>query len=129
MITDTLNGGNLFEYLIKRRVPLLAEEVKDIMRSLLKGMAELEASGIIHRDIKLENIMLREKEGIEPVIVDFGLAVYEDDEDYVYYQCGTPGYLAPEVLALTRGQKLSSKSDIFSVGVVMHVLMTGRYLF
>lgn len=73
--------------------------------------------------------MLREKEGIEPVIVDFGLAVYEDDEDYVYYQCGTPGYLAPEVLALTRGQKLSSKSDIFSAGVVMHVLMTGRYLF
>ena len=73
--------------------------------------------------------MLKEREGIEPVVVDFGLAVYEDDEDYVYYQCGTPGYLSPEVLALTSGQKLSSKSDIFSAGVVMHVLMTGRYLF
>lgn len=73
--------------------------------------------------------MLRDREDIQPVLVDFGLAVHEDDDDYVYYQCGTPGYLAPEVLALVRGQKLSCKSDVFSAGVVMHVLMTGRYLF
>jgi serine/threonine protein kinase len=39
--------------------------------------------------------MLRDMHLIEPVIVDFGLAVYEDDEDYHYYQCGTPGYISP----------------------------------
>ena len=39
--------------------------------------------------------MLKDKDHIEPVIVDFGLSVYEDDEDYIYYQCGTPGYLSP----------------------------------
>lgn len=73
--------------------------------------------------------MLKSKECIEPVIVDFGLAVYEDDQDYIYYQCGTPGYLSPEVLALKKGERISSKSDIFSAGAVLHVLLTGKYLF
>ena len=73
--------------------------------------------------------MLRDREGIEPVLVDFGLAVHEDDEDYVYYQCGTPGYLAPEVLALVRGQKLSCKSDIFSAGAVLYFMLTSDVLF
>ena len=73
--------------------------------------------------------MLRDKDNLEPVIVDFGLSVYQDDEDYIYYQCGTPGYLSPEVLALKKGERISTKSDIFSTGVVFHVLLTGKYLF
>jgi serine/threonine protein kinase len=126
---ETLTGGNLFEYLIKRRVGLALEEIKVIVRNILKGLAELETHGIVHRDIKLENLMMREKGTIEPVIVDFGLAIFEDDEDYVYYQCGTPGYLSPEGLGLKKGEKLTPKSDIFSAGVVLHVLLAGRYLF
>jgi len=73
--------------------------------------------------------MLRDKNTLDPVIVDFGLAVYADDDDYVYYQCGTPGYLSPETLKLQRNMKLTPKSDIFSVGVILHVLLLGRYLF
>lgn len=74
--------------------------------------------------------MLREKSNIDNlVIVDFGLAVHADDEDYIYYQCGTPGYLSPEILALTKGKKIETVSDIFSVGALLHVFLTGKYLF
>jgi serine/threonine protein kinase len=50
---------------------------------------------IMHRDIKPENIMLRGKNGLVPVIADFGLAADADSEDYMFYRCGTPGYVAP----------------------------------
>jgi serine/threonine protein kinase len=46
--------------------------------------------------------MLRDKDCLSPVIVDFGLAVYQDDEDYIYYNCGTPGYLSPESLKMKK---------------------------
>ena len=47
----------------------------------------------MHRDIKPENIML--KENMEPVLVDFGLSTHADSDDYIFYRCGTPGYVAP----------------------------------
>lgn len=58
-------------------------------------MAELERADVVHRDIKLENLMLRDNNSLDPVIVDFGLAVNAWEEDYGYYKCGTPGYLSP----------------------------------
>lgn len=55
----------------------------------------------MHRDIKPENIMLREH--LEPVLVDFGLAALCEADDYIFYRCGTPGYVAPEVTQLQKG--------------------------
>lgn len=52
----------------------------------------------MHRDIKPKNIMIRGKYGLKPVIADFGLAAHVEAEDYIYYRCGTPGYVAPEVI-------------------------------
>ncbi len=49
----------------------------------------------MHRDIKPENIMIRGKYGLNPVICDFGLSADVDSEDYLFYRCGTPGYVAP----------------------------------
>ena len=63
------------------------------------------------------------------MIVDFGLAVQSEEEDYGYYQCGTPGYMSPEVISLVEGDFLAPVSDVFSAGVILHILMTGRYLF
>lgn len=57
----------------------------------------------MHRDIKPENIMLRGKTGLNPVIADFGLASDTDAEDYLFYRCGTPGYVAPEVINCKKG--------------------------
>lgn len=73
--------------------------------------------------------MFREKSSDEPVIVDFGLAVGADDDDYIFYRCGTPGYLSPEVVNLQKNEKIGPVSDVFSAGVVFHTLLMGRYLF
>jgi serine/threonine protein kinase len=47
--------------------------------------------------------MLRDKTGLDPVIVDFGLAADTQAEDYIYYRCGTPGFVAPEITTLKKG--------------------------
>lgn len=63
------------------------------MFGLIKGLKHLEEVNILHRDIKPENIMLRSN--LEPVLVDFGLSTKADALDYIFYRCGTPGYVSP----------------------------------
>ena len=71
------------------------------MFCLVSGLAKMHQHRIMHRDLKPENIMLRNNESIDPVIGDFGLASNVDQEKYLYYRCGTPGYVAPEIVTLT----------------------------
>lgn len=69
------------------------------------------------------------REHLNPVIVDFGMAADVTWDDYLFYRCGTPGYISPEVCSLKRGEKISPACDIFSLGVIFHVLLTSRPLF
>ena len=62
-------------------------------------------------------------------MADFGLAAFCNAEDYIFYRCGTPGYVAPEVVKLEKGQKISYSCDIFSAGVIFHILLMARPLF
>ena len=83
---------------------------------------------IIHRDIKLENILINqiEEESFDIRVADFGLAVFATDNDSNLSRCGTPGYVAPEIL---RNLPYDNKVDIFSLGCVFYNLLTGKYLF
>lgn len=71
------------------------------MFSLVSGLMHMHKNRIMHRDLKPENIMLRDLDSIDPVIGDFGLASNVDQAKYLYYRCGTPGYVAPEIVSLT----------------------------
>lgn len=77
------------------------------MRGMAKALYEIHRFRVMHRDIKPENIMLRGKTGLNPVIGDFGLAADVDSDDYLFYRCGTPGYVAPEIIAITKGEKVA----------------------
>lgn len=66
---------------------------------------------------------------MDPIIVDFGLAAKVDSNDYIFYRCGTPGYVAPEITVLQKGKKVSPVCDIFSAGVIFHILLTKKPLF
>jgi len=78
----------------------------------------------MHRDIKPDNIMFRNKDSLEGIaIVDFGLSEFENAQEFLFTKCGTPGYAAPEVVNFKEGLPFySSKCDLFSVGVIFHIL-------
>lgn len=83
-------------------------------------------SGIIHRDIKPQNILFRNSFD-DIVLADFGLAdFYRKDGQYLFKRCGTPGFVAPEVL---HDKLYDYKVDVFSVGVIMYLLLTGKQPF
>ena len=73
--------------------------------------------------------MLRNPFSLDSVIVDFGLACHADEEKYLFYRCGTPGYVAPEIIALTENGHVDPECDIFSVGVIFHILLVRKPLF
>jgi serine/threonine protein kinase len=66
---------------------------------------------------------------LEPVIVDFGLSTNVDLPEYLFFRCGTPGYVAPEIIKLTQSVHLEPTCDMFSLGAIFHVLLTNRPLF
>lgn len=94
-----MRGGELYDNL-KRIQPLSEEKAAKIINELLNSIEYIHNLGILHRDLKPENIILREKGQFEDlVIADFGLAdYYKKDGKYLFTRCGTPGYVAPEVL-------------------------------
>ena len=71
---------------------------------MLQAVEYMHWMGVMHRDLKLENVMVRgdNREGVEVVLVDFGLAEYVDADKFLYTRCGTPGYVAPEILLLKK---------------------------
>ena len=120
--------GTLMSTLEKQ--PFLNEaEVRVIMEQVLLALDFLMIKKIVHRDIKLENILIKSIEdnsAHEVRIADFGLAVLTPHDEAIHHKCGSPGYVAPEVFS---GRGYSYKADMFSLGAVLFNLLTGRYLF
>lgn len=82
---------------------------------------------IIHRDIKLDNIMFSEFNNIKSLkIIDFGCAAFINDSRVKSIKCGTFGYIAPEIL---NDQYYDYSSDIYSVGGIFHILLTGTRIY
>jgi serine/threonine protein kinase len=99
------------------------------MSGLVSGLNRMHRDRIMHRDLKPENIMLKTAFSLEPVIVDFGLATHADQEKYLFYRCGTPGYVAPEIITLAENGHVEPECDMFSVGVIFHILLMRKALF
>lgn len=129
MTMELLEGGQLFSK-IQSKHKFTHEETRQIMEGLLKGLEHMHSKRIMHRDLKPENIMIRHKDSCDVVIVDFGLATWADEETYLFVRCGTPGYVAPEIINI---RDMSTKSDpicdVFSVGLIFHILLMGRPIF
>lgn len=84
----------------------------------------------MHRDLKPENILLKSEDSVECVIADFGLAEYYKSEEYLFVRCGTPGYVAPEVINIKdMSTKYDPICDIFSLGLIFHLLLLGKSIF
>ena len=127
---EMYTGGDLVTLIRKNNAVFSQDEIKSYMYDLLKGLKALDEMEIMHRDIKPENIMIRQVGDIkEMVIGDFGLASKTNLPKYLLERCGTPGYVAPEIANFKTGERLSSKCDIFSLGVIFHILLCRAPLF
>eukprot|EP00928_Gymnodinium_smaydae_P093238 TRINITY_DN7730_c0_g3_i2.p1 TRINITY_DN7730_c0_g3~~TRINITY_DN7730_c0_g3_i2.p1 ORF type:complete len:1032 (+),score=194.44 TRINITY_DN7730_c0_g3_i2:310-3096(+) len=121
IITEFISGGELFMK-VKNNGPFCEPRARHVLTQLLSGIDFLHKRGLVHRDIKTENVILREAETDSIKLVDFGLATPEWDELSMQSACGSPGYIAPEVL---RGEPYDCKVDCFSIGVLLYILLAG----
>jgi calcium-dependent protein kinase len=116
---EYLDGGSLFSYLRSFSSPLPLEQVSLIMSSVLKALRYCHQQGVIHRDVKLENLFLQLNPNLSVKLGDFGSAVWSQQRGkYV----GTLTYLAPEVFTGDYDEKV----DIWACGIVLYVLITGH---
>lgn len=113
--------GDDLAALLQRIGRLPAEKALEIARKLCAGLAAAHSRGVIHRDLKPQNIMLN-KRG-EVLIMDFGLAAIADQLSGAEARNGTPAYMSPEQL---KGIEVTAKSDIYSLGLILYELFTGK---
>ena len=112
--------------LIKRRKKLTELEVQYYIFYIIKALQYLHKLKIIHRDLKLANIFLTENMQVK--LGDFGLATQlEFDGERKRTLCGTPNYIAPEILEGKKGH--SFEVDIWSIGIILYVLLIGKFPF
>ncbi len=117
---EYVDGEDLASLLLRiGRLP--ADKAVEAARKLCAGLTAAHDRGVIHRDLKPQNIMINKRGEI--VIMDFGLAAISDQLSGAEVRNGTPAYMAPEQL---KGTGVTAKSDIYSLGLVLYELFTGK---
>ncbi|KAG9094697.1 hypothetical protein FRC06_010564 [Ceratobasidium sp. 370] len=121
---EYVEGGELFDHLVSRG-HLSEPEALNYFRQIIFGLDYCHRFNISHRDLKPENILLDKNRNIK--IADFGMAALEVANGMLETSCGSPHYASPEIVA---GKAYhGASSDIWSCGVVLYVLLTGRLPF
>ncbi len=128
-LTMSYIEGELLSELIREGRRWQPNEAAELVRHLARGLAHAHSKGVIHRDLKPANVMLRSSG--EPIIMDFGLARQVQSEDQrltrIGSTMGTPIYMSPEQAKGDRDQ--TGSGDIYSIGVILYELLTGRVPF
>jgi len=124
VITEMLHGGELLKAVMERG-SYPEDDARQVFRQLLDAVQYMHRQGVVHRDIKLENLILAHKNDITSVkIADFGLAVRAEGRTLTAV-CGTPQYVAPEVLRSARDGPYDHRCDIWSCGIVLFNMLAG----
>ncbi|XP_073423197.1 death-associated protein kinase 2-like isoform X1 [Dendrobates tinctorius] len=123
LILELIRGGELFDFIAEKEA-LSEEDAIVFLEQILKGVAYMHSRSIAHFDLKPENIMLLEKEVSHPKIkiIDFGLAQKIEEGAVFKSLCGTPQYIAPEVINY---EPLGPPTDMWSIGVITYILLSG----
>ncbi len=125
MVMQYVKGTDLKAY-IRKHYPIPLPQVIDIMEQVLSAVATAHAHGIIHRDLKPQNILIDENKNVK--ITDFGIAVAvsQDSLTQTNTLMGSVHYLSPEQ---ARGSIATKQSDIYSLGIILFELLTGKVPF
>jgi len=122
LVMELATGGELFDRIIERGTYTEADAAK-LVGDLCNALAYLHAKGIVHRDLKPENLIYASPASDAPIkLADFGLAKVVSEKAIMQTACGTPGYVAPEILQNTG---FGIEVDMWSVGVILYILLCG----
>ena len=124
VVSKYIEGANLSTKLKQQR--LKYREAAELVATVAEALHYAHKQGLVHRDVKPGNILIG-KDGL-PYVVDFGLALREENIGRGPKYAGTPAYMSPEQ-ARGEGHRVDGRSDIFSLGVVFYELLAGRQPF
>ncbi|KAG6726168.1 hypothetical protein I3842_02G067800 [Carya illinoinensis] len=123
MVLEYVTGGELFDR-IASKGKLKENKGRKLFQQLVEGVSYCHTKGVFHRDLKLENVLVDARGNLK--ISDFGLSALPQHfrgDGLLHTTCGSPNYVAPEILA-NRGYD-GATSDIWSCGVILYVILTG----
>jgi serine/threonine protein kinase len=124
MVLELLTGGELFDRIISKG-SFSEKEASDLMGTLTSAIKYLHGVGIVHRDLKPENLLYSSQaDDAQIKVMDFGLAKAHvgSEKNTMQTACGTPGYVAPEVL---KNKPYGPAVDMWSLGVILYILLCG----
>ncbi|TMS36495.1 hypothetical protein L596_003645 [Steinernema carpocapsae] len=132
LVTEFARNGELYDFLI-RRGRLDEDDARLFFQQISSAIMYCHAKRIVHRDIKTENILLNRNNEvklngkIDLFYLDFGFSVFQQPNEKLSTWCGSPPYAAPELLI---GKEYDGfKADVWSLGVVLYILVTGGFPF
>jgi len=122
LVMELTTGGELFDRIVAKGC-YFEDEAVELVRRIVDAIKYLHDNGICHRDLKPENLLLGSAEDdVDVRIADFGLSKIISKKMMMQTACGTPGYVAPEVLNATGYDK---EVDMWSIGVITYILLCG----
>lgn len=121
LVMELVTGGELFDRIVEKG-SYTERDAAELIRQVLDAVDYMHSQGVVHRDLKPENLLYQCPDDDSKIMIsDFGLSKTEDS-GIMATACGTPGYVAPEVLA----QKPYGKAvDVWSIGVISYILLCG----
>lgn len=120
IVLELMTGGELFDRIVEKE-SYSEKEAADTIRPIVDAIRYCHENGIIHRDLKPENLLYETKEETSVIkISDFGLARFLPTDAFAMTACGTPGYVAPEIL---KGKGYGASVDIWSIGITLYILL------
>lgn len=122
MVLEMISGGELFDRIIDEDFELTEREVIKYMLQIVDGVNFIHKKGIVHLDLKPENIMCINKTGSKIKLIDFGLARRLENAGSLKVLFGTPEFVAPEVINY---EAISYATDMWSIGVICYILVSG----
>lgn len=126
MVMDLVTGGELFDQIVERG-HFSEQDASAIMKQIFSALAYLHERKIVHRDLKPENVLCASKDPTvlpQVKIADFGLSKVVGHETTLRTACGSPSYVAPEVLSRSY-DGYTDEVDLWSAGVILYILLCG----